>query len=207
MNSGFNHSEEFHSFCKRLNNMFEFRSGQIDKVLSLLQGSQSYSDLFDITLQRLNDRLSQVSQLDLLSTLATGSQLSFGFDADNSELSNPERLQQCQLELLQAFILRNEECLEKKRPVFDPDLEDVYDCLITLFIVSMLSRIREPENRAELEKFVIVESMRLQTQALRNWAYPQQIRRITQEIFKELDYIFERKYNINSEKLVGALFH
>lgn len=95
-------------------------------------------------------------------------------------------LHQHHIELLQALILQRPLDTFPWMPTF-PDLAAFVDLIDLASRMFFVRRIAPADDRQDGERRRIQEGRRLETQAVRNWGYPHQMRRITSDLFAPLD--------------------
>lgn len=156
--------------------------------------------------QELKNKLPTIDPLSLLSLFAY-----YGLASpagEDPELAQDEPILQHHIELLQAFILQNQLNGFEFKPVVPPDFE-TFRKLIREISRSFVSRrftaldVDMPKNQRR--RLAVQESMRSDTQAIRNWGYPQQIMRITVDLFSPLDEDIENIVGVKITHLVKML--
>lgn len=110
-------------------------------------------------------------------------------------------LYQHHAELLQALILQSRQEEFPWMPTF-PDLPEFVDLTDLVSRMSFVRRIVPADNQADGERRRLQENMRLETQALRNWGYPHQMRQISTDLFAPMD---DRVYAETGVRLVDLL--
>jgi len=109
------------------------------------------------------------------------------------------------LEILQAFALMHErkfspKPLLRKAEELRKDMRRINEAM-------KFSEFNLPNNlsRKELMKRFVLSIIRGQTIAVRNWAYPEQIIKITKQLFSKLSKDIEGEYGFKPEKMIDVL--
>src|SRR5215213_5906641 len=157
-------------------------SDERDAFARQIGGAASHQ--FEGAFADLQERLLQFEPLSLLATLSLY-QLTAPPGRRTPRIGR-EPLHQHHVELLQALILRHRRDNFPWMPTF-PDLAafaDLADLTSRMFFVR---RIAPADSPPDGERRQIQESIRLQTQAVRNWGYPHQMWRIVADLFAPLN--------------------
>lgn len=161
---------------------------------------------FKTSLQELEKRLLTVHPLSLLALFAYYGLTVFG--GKDPELTQEDPILQHHVELVQAFILQHQPSEFESNPVLPPDFE-VFRRLIQeisgTFSFRRFTAFDAAAPREQRRRLSVQESMRIDTQAIRNWGYPQQIMRITTELFSPLDEALEQLTGVRVAHLVKML--
>ena len=110
------------------------------------------------------------------------------------------------VELLQAFSLMRDRS-SSSQPL-DRDAETLLDSIRTLadsMAIRSLGNLKALSDR-EFRQHQILATMRGQTTAVRNWAYPQHMRKVTKDLAATIRSDFIEMYEVDPIKLVDTLF-
>lgn len=133
------------------------------------------------------------------------------FDSDSRIPMPPSgrRIFQYHLELLQGLILRNE------RKAYASDFappQGIYSIRKLLHECSSSFPMRryvdlDPSmSEEERHRMLVLENVRSHTQSLRNWGYPQQVKRILTDLFAPIDDAVEKETGVRLQSLIGMWF-
>jgi len=123
------------------------------------------------------------------------------------EVEGKVKLFHHQLEILQAFALMIERNISPK-----PLLENAEILLQDIRNITDLIQYKQFEGIANLKteeefiKWTILTDIKSQTEAVRNWAYPFQIDRITKELAQLVNNKFKELYGIDADRFIDLLF-
>lgn len=170
----------------------------IEKAEKDKEKFQNPSEVFDDALETLKSLCSTVHNFNLLCILCSNFLTTTNL-ANYSELRAAPRLTQGHLEVLQAMMIL------WKNPGDLPHNPSQYEIAISaleeIFIAFPLKRKVEAKQALSVE-----ESMRMHTQSIRNMGYPQQLKRITTEIFRPIDSRSEDLAGYRFSEVVEWLF-
>ena len=165
---------------------------------------ESFEREFGDTFQELGNRLLTIDPLSLLALFTFYGLAVHG--GKDPELTQDEPILQHHIELLQAFVLQHQ--LDKFE--FNPVVPQVHDSFRELiqkvsraFSYRRLTSLGSTMPKAQRRRLAVQEAMRLDTQAIRNWGYPQQIMQITIELFSTLDQDIEARVGARVAHLVA----
>jgi hypothetical protein len=124
----------------------------------------------------------------------------------NPEWDEKEPVLQHHVELVQSLSLKHK--LEVFRREF-PDIESI--CKLSKLVCEQFWQRRSNDISAELShlerrKRGFQESLRVQTQAVRNWGYPQHIRTILTDLWAPLDKQFQQVWGVKPTSLITMIF-
>jgi hypothetical protein len=158
-------------------------------------GSRRFDDAF----AELRGRLTQFEPLSLLAGLSIY-QLTLPAGRRTPRIGR-EPLHQHHAELLQALILQHPQTAFAWMPTFPdlPGLVDLVDLASRMFFVR---RIGPAADRQDGERRRVQEGIRLETQSVRNWGYPHQMRRITVDLFAPLDERIDAAIGVRAVDLI-----
>jgi len=88
-----------------------------------------------------------------------------------------------------------QECLESLKEYFE---------LVQTSRFSQLSEAKSEEDRAQL---VLRERLRLHTELVRNWGYPEHVKSILRNIYSQLNNEFEKTIGLNADQLITLFDH
>ena len=158
---------------------------------------------FEDSFQKLQKRLLAVDPVLLLSSLAFyGLTVPVGKDP---ELTEEHPILQHHVELLQGLALQHPREAFESKPVLPPDFEvfrDLTERVTRAFHMRRFA-VLEPSMPLELrQRLRVLDSTRVHTQAVRNWGYPQQVTRITTELFAPLEDDIEQQVGVRVAHLI-----
>jgi hypothetical protein len=148
---------------------------------------------FDDAYAELQGRLTQFEPLSLLAGLSIY-QLTLPAERRTLRIGR-EPLHQHHAELLQALILQHPQTAFAWMPTF-PDLPAFVDLVDLASRMFLVRRIGPADDRQDGERRRIQEGIRLETQSVRNWGYPHQMRRITVDLFGPLDERIQTAFGV-----------
>lgn len=148
--------------------------------------------------QAFQEHLRNFEPLRLLSTLSFYSL--FGSSELRKRAESLLPADQFQIELVQAFILRREQSAYPWFPVV-PDFTELLTSLDQASNLFWLKRLELPDSDEVQAQRSLLEDLRLHTQAVRNWSYPDQLERTIQELFSPFDDRAEEFIGIPPTKL------
>ena len=110
------------------------------------------------------------------------------------------------LEILQAFALMQERSFSSK-----PLDREAYELLDLMGAVGDAIAMRSwkdlgEASQEEIRQWHVLMTMRTQTTAIRNWAYPQHIRKVTYDLAETVRYEFMEKWGVDPVKVLDVLF-
>lgn len=118
-----------------------------------------------------------------------------------------EGILQPHVEILQALILNIPDNQWGDLPASPDIIQSVWDSLVKLCKAFSLSRINTVENvQCNKEKAIhkIQESIRLNTQSVRNWGYHSQIYTITKELYSHFDKLLISELNFSASNIIDV---
>ena len=133
------------------------------------------------------------------------------FDADSRIQRDPDHVGifQYHLELLQSLVLRN------KRDAYTSDfpppqvigtLRELLDESAKSFPMRRYAKLTPAMSEEERYRMRVLEDVRSHTQSVRNWGYPQQVKRILKDLFAPLDSDVEREIGVSLQGLIDMWF-
>jgi hypothetical protein len=159
-----------------------------------------HAETFTADFGSLLDRLREVEPLTVLGSFATYGLVSTGIELREWEQERP--ILQHHVELLQAALLMVDTVADP-RPANPRDLTEIDELLRSVsesFFLRRLNQLADADEEDRFKRF-LVEDMRGQTQAVRNWGFANQIRRIVSEVFRPLDDAIERRMGVRVPEL------
>jgi len=148
-------------------------------------------------------------EIDLLLLLSSFGYYALTSDGLTRESELPFKVVQHHVELLQAFCLMNALPHDDFPPILANSFEQVLELLTTLSLTFGFKRVkalRSEQPQREKTRLFIQEDLRLNTQFVRNWGYPEQVERTVKQLFARFDDRVEVKLGIRIEHLVTASF-
>lgn len=121
------------------------------------------------------------------------------------EITEDEPLFPQHLEFLQAFVLRYAEAEFESKP---PGPDDYQTLEETLKILSQsagfrdFEKIKPDQSTEQRAKLHLASTLRVETQAIRNWGYPRQMQRIVKDLFEPLSAAFKERIGSSVTDLI-----
>ena len=118
------------------------------------------------------------------------------------------KIQQQHLELLQGLILRNKhEDFELKHPIPSriSEVRELVSKAEQAFFMRRYASLDPSMSEEQRHRLRVLEEVRGHTQGIRNWGYPQQIKRIVAGLFSPLDDEVEKRKGSRIEHLIPML--
>jgi hypothetical protein len=125
---------------------------------------------------------------------------------EDPELTQKRPVLQHHIELLQSFILMHKQ-EEFACSLAMTELEKIFDMIEQIsraYSFRMYKNINLRETDENIQQFVL-ENVRMNTQAVRNWGYPEQIMRFTTDIYNPLDTEIEKFLGVRVGNLIKML--
>ena len=178
-----------------------------ERVESIKKLGEKFGQQFDTSFETLQQQILQVDPCSLLSLFAYyGLTTSPGINREWTE-ENP--ILQHHVEFLQGLLLQHSQSSFDFRPALPQDFVEFRQLVQDVtrgFKMKPLS-IADPSTTIEQhQKFITVETIRTHTQAVRNWGYPQQVKRIVSDLFSSLDDTIEQRIGVRVVCLVEMWF-
>lgn len=194
--------ENFDNLLESLRSTSSAKLKAMTESIKGIKDKKSIITEYEKAVASIHKLCGEVDSTALLATMASNNLL---VRVDVSpELDQPERLDQSQIELLQALTLQRKADRSPKREVSNADISSLGDTLIKLWSLAILYRAKSA--KAGKEKELVLENVRASAQTLRSSAYPQQIRRITKDLFSGLNDLFQKHCGVQAEALVDLIF-
>jgi hypothetical protein len=154
-----------------------------------------HAETFESDFTKLLARLREVEPLTVLGSFATYGLVSSGIELREWNEEHP--ILQHHVELLQGALLMVD-TVAQPRPANPRDLNEIDELLRAVTQSFFLRRMRELADVDEDKRFgrFLIEDMRGQTQAVRNWGFEDQVRRIVTEVFEPLDPDIEKRRRV-----------
>ena len=133
-------------------------------------------------------------------------QMGLRFASAGAEWDNESPLLQHHVELLQALTLRHDWSSFSFHLVDMDKVESTLKSVAETFYLKRMSDIKKDANDGERTDRAVRESIRIQTQALRNWGYPHHMRSLICEMLAPLDAKFVSKLGVTGTAIVDWLF-
>lgn len=126
---------------------------------------------------------------------------------DTAEAREENKIVQFHVELLQALFLQNDYSDENVewKPVIPESIAEVEKLLFKMigaYTFRKLKDFTKYNSEEEKKKISYIDSMRNHTMAVRNWGYPEQVIRITKEVFSKIDIEIFNKFGISAVSLI-----
>lgn len=167
---------------------------------------ESFSTQYQKSFEKLQARLLTLDPLLLLAALSFYGL--FHPPDRNPEFSSEHPILQHHIELVQSLILRSRTEDFEFRPALPQDLANVHELVENTSRAFHMRRFANFASQSEDQRHRLkkIEEIRVHTQAVRNWAYPQQIRRIVTELFSPLDDEIEQQTGVRVGCLLAMWF-
>ena len=183
-------------------------SGMTDEEIQELLNSfgQESTSKFDEILPQFQTELLEIDPILLLSSF---SYYGLTHDGITPESERSIDILQYHVELLQALLLINDRRDYEFHPIVGNIFKEVQDNLLEisqLFSFKRFGDFSSAQTLAEKKRLSIQEHMRVNTQAIRNWGYPQQIKNTVIKLFEPLDEAIEATYGVRVEYLVEMCY-
>jgi len=177
-----------------------------ERVELIKKLGENFGQKFETSFETLQQQIFQVEPCSLLSLFAYyGLTTSPGINREWTE-KNP--ILQHHVEFLQGLLLQHSQNSFDFRPALPQDFVEFRQLVQDVtrgFQMKPLS-IADPSTTIEHQKFITVERIRIDTQAVRNWGYPQQVKRIVSDLFSSLDDTIEQRIGVRVVCLVEMWF-
>lgn len=176
---------------------------QAEAIEHLKAMGEEFGRLFEESFRDLQERILTVDPILLLSSFAFYS-LTTPAGTDR-ELTEDNPILQHDVELLQALTLQHRWEEFSSKPVLSTDFETFRDLVqrtTKAFFMRRFSALESSMSVQQLQRLRALEDMRVHTQAIRNWGYPQQMTRIITELFAPLDDDIEKQIGVRIAHLV-----
>ena len=150
------------------------------------------------SLEELNKKVLEFEPTILLSYLSYyGLSAPLGVDR---EITDENPVHQHYVEILQAVILKNDYSTFSINDFNFKYFEDIYNLLkntTTNFHLRRITDVKNVKTEQEKSRVEIIENLRVITQAVRNWGYPDQIFKMSYGLFAPLENSIKDKLGIN----------
>jgi len=175
----------------------------INDVMKLVE--EKNDEEFHLSLEELRKNLRKFDVVDL-TTWFTYYTLA-GFIPSNCEVMKENKIQQFHIELLQALLLQNDYSDNSFgwKPVLPGDVSKIEKLLLKVVESYNLRKLKELvkyEDEEERKKALFIEDMRNHTMVVRNWGYPEQVIRITKNVFSKIDDEIKKVLGISAVGLI-----
>lgn len=168
---------------------------------------QHFVDEFPEKLASLEARLKDIYPFELLSILSFY-YLSVSVGS-GGELTEKKPIQQHHVETIQALVLKTPKEKYPQLPIQPQRISEIEDLVqdVTRSVQMRRFAAVDPSmSLGERERLALLSYISGHTQAVRNWGYPQQIRRIIKQLFAPLDDRIEKTIGVRVAHLVEMLF-
>ncbi len=176
---------------------------ETDRIQVIKGMAQSSKTTFADSLEKLQEHLRTIDPVQLLSVFSL-----YGLTSINGRDPEPTRenpVLQHHVELLQALVLRFNRDDFEYRPVLGPSQSKIRELVTDVehaFSMKRLDTVSSNTDPIALRKAFLLESMRVHTQAVRNWGYPEQIVRIVTDIFSPMEDQIRSKLGVRIDHLL-----
>jgi hypothetical protein len=175
-----------------------------NKIKYAVEFSQTAGKIFQSNLDRIHEELLECNPLHLLSSLSHYHLLAI--NGTQLEKVEEDPILQHHLELILSLALKHK-FDEYKGYRKDPsNLLNTIKETSHLFYQKRLCALASTSSDAERKKLSVKESVRIHTQAVRNWGYPQHMKYILTKLVLPLDVIFKDQHGITASGCVTLLF-
>lgn len=166
------------------------------------------AERFAETTARIQDLVAKVHPLCLLSSLAAYGLVST-LKSDGSIGSMISlKILPAHVELAHALCLRLPDS-KRGAPAMGETMQGIFDTLIEWpeqFHAKRMVQLQESLPELDRKQLFVQERIRVATQMLRNWAFPEQVRKVADEIVAPLDVRFEAKFGFRASHVI-AIFN
>lgn len=173
----------------------------------LRQRGEAAARQFEHLLPELARNVERANPLHLLSLVAMASVFT---SARAGAEFDPSAVLQAHYEIIQALTLRAPRDADRQAILSGPEVKGIQDLTLRVSSAFHLRRLRElaaAGSAEESRKLYLVEQARVSTRVARNWAYPDQMVRITRELFAPLDSHFAHARGVTATGLIDTLLH
>ncbi|HEX8000872.1 MAG TPA: hypothetical protein VF528_20995 [Pyrinomonadaceae bacterium] len=162
---------------------------------------------YDESFARLQEEILKYDPLYVLSANSFYST----FDSDFRFTREPGRTRifQNHLELLQSLVLRNRRddyASSLAPPQAIHEIRELLNTCSKSFPMRRYANLDSSMSEEERQRMRVLEDIRTHTQSLRNWGYPQQVKRILVDLFAPTDDALEEETGVRIQSLVSMWF-
>ena len=179
-----------------------------EAVTNLREIGETYKSQFTDAVQALQEQILTVDPIKLLAAFSYyGLTIAPGQDP---ELTQDSPILQHHAELLQAFVLKQRLDAFAMHAVIPTAFEATRNQVQTVSQAFARRRFAVLDPAMSLEqrrRLAAVESIRGDTQAIRNWSYPQQTIRILKDLFAPLEEAIEQTIGVRVADTIDMLLH
>lgn len=178
---------------------------EIDKKLRDI--GQEHQQKYEQSFQKLQEEIIKWDPLYLLSASAFYS--TFDSYPGMQGTSHRVRILQHHLELLQGLVLRNKKELYSTNfppPQVIGSIRVLLDESSKSFPLRRFATLDSSLSEEERHRLFLLDEIRGHTQAVRNWGYPQQVKRIVTDLFAPLDDSVEKVLGVRVRNLIEMWF-
>ncbi|PZU97082.1 MAG: hypothetical protein DCE90_08065 [Pseudanabaena sp.] len=185
-----------------------FESMAEEEVVNLIKKfGEQYDQQFAISFEALQEQVLNVEPCSLLALfsyydLTTSPGVSREWTEENPILQH-------HVEFLQGLILQHSATLFNSKPALSQDLVALRQLVQDVtqgFSMRRLALVDSSTPMEQRQQAVTLESIRADTQAVRNWGYPHQIKRIVSGLFSSLDDAIEAEIGVRVTCLIEMWF-
>lgn len=178
-----------------------------ERVELIKKLGENFGQQFETYFETLQKQIFQVEPCSLLSLFAYyGLTTSPGINREWTE-KNP--ILQHHVEFLQGLLLQHSQNSFDFRPALPQDFVEFRQLVQDVtrgFQMKPLSLAAPSTTIEQHQKLITVGRIRADTQAVRNWGYPQQVKRIVSDLFSSLDDTIEQRIGVRVVCLVEMWF-
>ena len=163
---------------------------------------EDFGKSFNLSLEELRTKLLTLNPLRLLSLFNFGR---IHFDGKDPELTQQNPILQYHVEILQAIALQFRLDKFKFDPVTNVEVGIVHELVKKVaegFKLRRLTALASSMPEEERERIVALETIRSETQAVRNWGYPQHVSRVVAGLFESLEDRIEQLIGVRVAHLI-----
>jgi hypothetical protein len=176
-----------------------------EAILYLKRKGEEFGQIFEDSFKQLQEQLLCVEPRLLLSSLSFYNLTSFG--KQSKRIDGEKSIHQHAIELVQALLLqhRQEDFTFNPKVAFDSQtLGDLIRKAPEAFQWRRLAQLDPEMAAAGRLRLRVLEYMRMHTQVIRNWGYPQQIVRIVKDLFAPLEAEIEQWRGVRISYLIDT---
>lgn len=168
--------------------------------------ASTHEDLYSSCLEKLEGIVLRFDPMLLLCYM------SFYFltqlEGEDRELTDDKPVLQHHLEFLQGYIFRQQPSSFLGNPIKPQQIKELCDILFDLsraFMFKRIGKLTDVSSREELNRLFILDVVRSHTLAVRNWAYEDQMIRITKELFSPIEEEFKKEFGLGISNTIDML--
>lgn len=174
-------------------------------ILYLKRKGEEFGQIFEDSFRKLQEQILCVEPLHLLSSLSFYNLTSLAKKTER--IGGEKPIHQHAIELVQALVLQHarEDFTFNPKIAFDSQvLRDLIRKAPETFQTRRLTQLDPTMSSGDRVRLKILEFIRMHTQVIRNWGYPQQITRIVKDLFAPLEAEIEQWRGVRVSYLIDT---